>query len=126
MVQMGEVRIGAKRAFAPLPPFTTPQELFADSLPVLDPPSRMSVTDAAERYVRVQVQGAWQGFDREVTPYMVEPSDMTQSRLFTAVVFTGPSQSGKTKMLETTAMHAVACDQRPVLIVHMTKSDRDK
>ncbi|MBY6160025.1 phage terminase large subunit family protein [Mameliella alba] len=125
MVQVSDVRIGQAISFAPLPPFPTASDLLADALPVLDPPSRMSVTDAAERYVRIQVQGAWQPFDRSVTPYMVEPSDMTQSRLFKAVAFTGPSQSGKTKMLETTAMHAVCCDQRPILIVHMTQRDRD-
>lgn len=126
MVEMSDVKLGGKLLFAPLPPLVTPQELLADALPVLDPPSRMTVSDAAERYVRVQVQGAWQSFDRSTTPYMVEPSDMTQSRLFKAVGFVGPSQSGKTKMLETVAFHAVTCDQRPVLIVHMTKSDRDK
>lgn len=126
MVQLSDAALGGSLTFAPLPPLATPQELLADALPVLDPPSRLSVTDAAERYVRVQVQGAWQNFDRTVTPYMVEPSDMTQSRLFKGVAFTGPSQSGKTKMLETVAFHAVTCDQRPVLIVHMTKSDRDK
>ncbi|MCA1337364.1 terminase gpA endonuclease subunit [Pseudooceanicola marinus] len=112
--------------FAPLPPLTTPQEILADCLPILDPPSRVSPTAAAERYVRVEVQGAWQDFDRDLTPYMVEPTDMTQSRRFKGVGFVGPSQSGKTKMLETTAFHAVTCDQRPTLIVHMTKGDRDK
>lgn len=126
MVQMSDTRVGAGVIFAPLPPFMTPAEILADALPVLDPPSRMSVTDAAERYVRVQVQGAWQNFDRSVTPYMVEPTDVTQSRLFKTVAFMGPSQSGKTKMLETVAFHAVTCDQRGVLIVHMTRPDRDK
>ena len=118
--------LGAVHRIAPLPPMPTAHELLADALPLLDPPSRMSVTDAAERYVRVQVQGAWQQFDRDLTPYMVEPTDMTQSRRVRAVGFLGPSQSGKTKMLETTAFHAVTCNQQPVLIVHMTKSDRDK
>jgi len=126
MVHITDARIGAALKFAPLPPLVTPQELLADALPVLDPPSRLSVTDAAERYVRIQTQGAWQGFDRTVTPYMVEPTDMTQSRLFTAVAFAGPSQSGKTKMLETVAYHAITCDPRPVLVIHMTKGDRDK
>lgn len=126
MVQLSEARLGQVLTFQPLPSFAHPAELLADALPVLDPPSRITVSDAAERFVRIQVQGAWQNFDRTVTPYMVEPSDITQSRLFKAGVFLGPSQSGKTKMLESTALHAVTCDQGPVLIVHMTKSDRDK
>ncbi|MEE3316915.1 MAG: terminase gpA endonuclease subunit [Pseudomonadota bacterium] len=126
MFELSDVRIGQVQRLRQLPPMMTPEELFADALPLLDPPSRMSVTDAAERYMRVEVQGAWQNFDRSVTPYMVEPTDMTQSRLFRGVGFVGPSQSGKTKMLETVAAHAVAVNQRPTLIVHMTRSDRDK
>lgn len=126
MVRISDGRIGQRLHFAPLPPLTTPQDILADCLPILDPPSRVSPTAAAERHVRVQVQGAWQSFDRSLTPYMVEPTDMTQSRLWKGVGFVGPSQSGKTKMLETVAFHAVTCDQRPVLVVHMTKGDRDK
>lgn len=118
--------LGAVHAIAPLPPMTTARELLADALPLLDPPSRISVTEAAERYVRVQVQGAWQPFDRDVAPYMVEPTDTTQSRRFRACAFVGPSQSGKTKMLETVALHAVTCNQQPVLIVHMNRPKRDE
>ncbi|NVK57317.1 MAG: phage terminase large subunit family protein [Alteromonadaceae bacterium] len=126
MVRISEGRMGQRLQFAPLPPLMTPQEILADCLPILDPPNRVSPTRAAERYVRVQVQGAWQNFDRDLTPYMVEPTDMTQSRRYKGVGFVGPSQSGKTKMLETVAFHAVTSDQRPTLVVHMTKGDRDK
>ncbi|HGG04735.1 MAG TPA: terminase [Aliiroseovarius sp.] len=126
MVQVSDFALGKVQTFAPLPPFTTPEEIMADALPLLDPPSRMTVTSAAEQYLRVPVQGAWQRFDREVTPYMVEPSDATQSRLFKAVGFVGPSQSGKTMMLQAVTMHAVTCDQDTVMIFHMSRSDRDK
>lgn len=126
MVEISDRRIGTLRQFAPLPPLMTPEEILGDALPVLDPPSRMTVTDAAERYIRIQAQGAWQQYDREVTPYMVEPADMTQSRRFKAVAFEGPSQSGKTMMLQSVSMHAVTVDQAPTLIVHMSKPERDK
>lgn len=126
MVVIPDSRMGSVRRFAPLPPLTTPEEILADALPMLDPPSRLTVTEAAERYINVQVQGAWQGFDRTVTPYMVEPSDVTQSRIFKVVAFMGPSQSGKTMMLQTVSLHAVTCDQNPTLIVHMSRPERDK
>ncbi|MBL3580772.1 phage terminase large subunit family protein, partial [Rhodovulum visakhapatnamense] len=58
--------------------------------------------------------------------YMVEPSDVTQSRIFKVVAFMGPSQSGKTMMLQTVSLHAVTCDQNPTLIVHMSRPERDK
>lgn len=126
MVTMPDGAIGQAVRLAQLPPFARVEDILADALPVLDPPSRITVTEAAERYLRVQVQGAWQAFDRSVTPYMVEPSDVTQSRKYKGVAFVGPSQSGKTLMLQTVCYHAITCDQRPVLIVHMTRGDRNK
>lgn len=109
----------------PLSPYITPEDLVREALPFLDPPSRMSVTDAAELYVRVPLGGLWQSYDRTLTPYMVEPADTTQSRRFLSGTFVGPAQSGKTKMLETVALHSVMCDPSPVQIVHMSRTDAD-
>lgn len=125
MVVMSDRPIGRLTRIPPLPPFVTIEEVIADALPLLDPPNRMTVTDAAERFMRVPVAGVWQSYDRMVTPYTVEPADITQSRKFKAAVFVGPSQSGKSKMLETVAMHAVMCEPDPVQIIHMTKTDAD-
>lgn len=123
MVQMSEA--GGILNIAPLPPFVTADDILADELPLLDPPSRISVTDAAEQAVRVQVAGVWQSFDRSVVPYTVEPADITQSRRFTAVCFVGPSQSGKSEMLKTVALHAPLHEPSPVQVIHMTKTDAD-
>lgn len=123
---MVEVSPEAPRSLAdipPLPPFARVGDLVLDALPLLDPPTRMSVTDAAERYVKIPRAGMWRDFDREVTPYMVEPADITQSRRYRAVPFVGPSQTGKTVFLQNVAAHAVMCHQAPMHIVHMTQAD---
>jgi len=125
MVEMPDRGLGRLTRIPPLPPFTTPEELLADALPLLDPPSRVSVTDAAERFLRVPMQGNWMPFDRTVTPYTAEPADITQSRRFKAVVFLGPSQSGKSQMLLSVAAHAITCAPGPVQVIHMTKTDAD-
>lgn len=125
MVLMLDRGLGGLAQVAPLPPFVTPEELLADTLPLLDPPSRISVTDAAERYLKVPVQGNWQAYDRTVTPYTVEPQDISQSRRFKTVCFVGPSQSGKSQMLLSVSAYAVMCAQAPVQIIHMTKTDAD-
>lgn len=117
--------IGPIARIPPLPPFVTAEELLMDALPLMDPPSRISVTEAAERSLRVPVQGNWVGFDRTVTPYTVEPQNMTQSRLFKSVCFVGPSQSGKSQMLLSVVAHAVTCAPGPVQVIHMTKTDAD-
>ncbi|TQS73303.1 terminase [Rhodobacteraceae bacterium] len=112
-------------AIPPLPAWTQPTELLADALPLLDPPSRISVTDAAERFMRVPIAGDWAKFDRDVAPYMVEPADITQSRRFKSVCFVGPSQSAKTTMLITVAVHSVMCAPAPVQVIHMSRPDAD-
>jgi len=128
MIEISGQRIGARSGglYEPLPPYARPEDLLADALPILETVNRMSVTDAAERYVRIEAQGSWQGVDRMVTPYMVEPADMTASRRFKAVAFVGPSQSGKTLMLQTSCLHRVTCDPMPVQIIHMSRPERDK
>lgn len=123
MVQISDAPIGAKVSIGQLPPFTTPEEILADALPLLEPASRMSVTAAAERYIRVEVAGHWQAYDRNVTPYLVEPQDITTSRLYTSSALVAPSQCGKTKGLEIIGLHRVTCDPMPVQVIHMTKTD---
>ena len=125
MVEMLDRGLGPLSRIPPLPPFVTPEELVADALPLLDPPSRVTVTTAAEQALRVPVAGRWQSYDRTVTPYMVEPQDMTQSRRFKAVVFVGPSQCGKSQMLLAVSAHAITSAPGPVQLIHMTKTDAD-
>jgi phage terminase large subunit GpA-like protein len=125
MVVMADRAIGVPK-IAPISPFCSPRELLADALPLLQPASRISVTEAAEMYLRVPLGGVWGRFDRTVAPYMVEPADTTRSRRFQAGAFVGPKQSGKTAMLSAVALHAVTCDPDPVRIVHMDKKSADQ
>lgn len=125
MVLMPDHPAGVHR-IAPPRAFLSPRELLADALPLLQPASRTGVTAAAEQFLRVPVAGVWQRFDRLTVPYIVEPSDMTQSRRFRTVCFVGPKQSGKTTMLQTVALHAVMCAPDPVRIVHMDRRSADQ
>jgi phage terminase large subunit GpA-like protein len=74
--------------------------LCSTSTKILSPPERLSISDAAEKYRYVKVQGAYQGqWDNETAPYMVQPMDMLNSRTKSSVIFVGPAQSGKTDAL---------------------------
>lgn len=59
MVVMPDRGIGVLARIPPLPPFVTPEELLEERKGVLEPPSRISVTDAAKRrpVVRTAVGG---------------------------------------------------------------------
>ncbi|MBJ2150640.1 terminase gpA endonuclease subunit [Paracoccus sp. IB05] len=105
----------------PLPPYTDPRSALKRALPSLRPGKRVSVTASAEQHMRVNVSGQWKKFRADVAPYMVEPTDMSASRQFRALVFAGPSQSGKTLMLQTVACHAIMSDPGRVALFQMTR-----
>lgn len=126
MIEISDRALGQVIDIAPLPPFADARDILRDSLPLLDAPSRVLPIEAAASHVRVEMRGVWQNFDPDVTPQMVEPVNTSQSRLYKGGAFVGPSQSGKTMALITTAMHPVLCDPAPVLVVHMDRPSRDR
>jgi len=76
------------------------------------PPERLSVTEASEKYVKVRTaSGAIEPWNPDLTPYMIKPMNLLNSREYDAVIFVGPAQSGKTQGLITCFMaYIVKCD----------------
>jgi phage terminase large subunit GpA-like protein len=75
-------------------------DIFIDAAQVFRKADRLSVTDVAEQYVMIKRLGARsEPWNRERTPYMVEPQNLLSSRELSAVIFAGPAQSGKTESL---------------------------
>ncbi|WP_273687349.1 phage terminase large subunit family protein [Ketogulonicigenium vulgare] len=109
------------RGFEPLPPFADPRIALKAALPALRPAEQITVTEAAEKYMRVNVSGQWQEFSRDVTPYMVEPTDMIASRMYRGLAFCGPAQSGKTQMLQAAVAYTVASNPGRVALFQMTR-----
>lgn len=98
-------------------------EIRRDVAQLLRPPQRISVSEAAERYLRVGTPGGFVGpWSRETFPYMAEPLDMTSSRHVTGVVFVGPSQSGKTfSLIGGRIAYAKKCNPADQLIIQMSQ-----
>lgn len=126
MLENRDFALGQVMDLPPLPPHTKAREVLGDCLPILDAPSRITPIEAAQSKIRVEARGVWQNYDPDVTPYMVEPANTTQSRLYKGGAFVGPSQAGKTIALITTALHPVLCDPAPTLIMHMDRPSRDR
>lgn len=71
-------------------------ELIVEVAAVFQPPERLTVTEAAQKYVTLKNPPRYEGpYLPELTPYMVEPQNMTQSPDHTALIFCGPAQTGK-------------------------------
>ena len=126
MVMIPNRRSGEVPELPPMPPYATAGAALARALPSLSPSRRMSVTDAAERHMKVNANGRWASFDRGVTPYMVEPANMIASRRYREVIFVGPARAGKTVMLLYSVSHLVLCEPGICRIVHMTEASGEQ
>ncbi|GKX33720.1 MAG: terminase [Rhizobiaceae bacterium MnEN-MB40S] len=107
----------------PVPDYCDPVDLLAEALPTLKPPRRIDVPDwaAKERRLRTpSYSGPWKN---DFAPYMVEPSQMTTSRRFGAVAFTGPARTVKSdSLILNTFGHRVCCMPREMKIICPTEA----
>ena len=120
MVTLPNRRSGEAFELPPMPPYASASSVLVSALPSLAPATRMGVVDAAEAHMKVNANGRWADFDRQVTPYMVEPANMLTSRRYRELIFCGPARAGKTVMLLCGVSHLVLCDPGNCQIVHMT------
>ncbi|GGA23982.1 phage terminase large subunit family protein [Neptunicoccus cionae] len=126
MVTLPDRQAGEIPELPPMPPHASAASVLVQALPSLSPATRMGVVDAAEANMKVNANGRWADFDRNTTPYMNEPSDMTNSRLYREVIFAGPARAGKTVMLLATVSHLIVCDPGICRIVHMTENSGEQ
>lgn len=87
------------------------------------PPRRMPIADAVKKYMRVP-KGAGNSveWDPELTPYIIEPMNCLASREYDAVIFVGPSRTGKTiGLIDGWIVYTIVCDPSDMLVVQMTE-----
>lgn len=65
------------------------------------PPERLTVTQAAVRFVKIKEKNYSGPWNERKTPYVVEPQNMTMSLDYTGMVFVGPARTGKALALDT-------------------------
>lgn len=85
---------------------------------IFQPPERLNVSDAAQRYVTLHNPPAYIGpYKNDKTPYMREPMDAYASRHHTGMIFVSSAQSAKTQglILNTTA-YTVKCNPADIII----------
>lgn len=77
-------------------------QLVGECLSVLEPPERLTVSEASEKYRFVNNPGSYVGqWKNDTVPYMVEPMDVLRSRDYQACIFVGAAQTGKGLPLDT-------------------------
>lgn len=86
---------------------------------LIQPPERISVAQAAEKYRYVNQPGAYVGpWLNTTAPYMVEPMDTFASAEYSGLIFVGPAQSGKTdSLIINTVLYSAKVDPLDMMIV---------
>lgn len=103
--------------------FETLEEMAVSAAEGVRPPERLTVSQAAARYRRLNMPGSYVGpWKNETTPYLVEPMDVLTSRQHTGMVFAGPAQSGKTDMYLNWQAYTVICDPADMMLVEKSRS----
>lgn len=106
----------------PLPGFTRPDDLIRKAAVALRPPAMISVSDCAEKHVRLNNPGSYVGpFRNEMTPYIVEPQDRAISRSIDEIHFVAPSQIAKSQLYLNILAHAIKYRPADGLLIQPTK-----
>lgn len=102
----------------------SPNQIIRDCAEILKPPRRLSVSEAAEKYIWLDIPGGYNGPWRNDLPYyMVEPAACLTDRIYQGVIFAGPAQSAKTQVLvDNWFAHTVICDPSDMMIVQTSQT----
>lgn len=103
--------------------FETLEQMVAETAATVRPPERLSVSEAAAKYRYVNNPGAYVGhWLNSMTPYLVEPQDILTSVSYTAMIFAGPAQAGKTDMYLNWQSHSVICDPADMMLIEKSQA----
>lgn len=95
-----------------------------DLTEILRPPERMTVSQAAELYRKLNNPGSYVGpWLNDKTPYMVEPADLLTDRDYSGIVFIGPAQTGKTDaLILNSILYSVVCDPMDMMVYQTSQT----
>ncbi|PZR90329.1 MAG: hypothetical protein DI537_19125 [Stutzerimonas stutzeri] len=104
------------------PEFRTLEEMVVAAAQMVQPPERLTVSEAATKYRKLDNPGSYTGpWLNEKTPYLIEPMDELTSLDFTGLIFAGPARTGKSDMFFNWLTHTAICDPADMMRVDMTK-----
>lgn len=106
------------------PEFENLGDIILECAAVFQPPERLSVADAAEKYVYLHNPPAYIGvFKNATTPYMVEPMNTFASREFKGIAFVSSAQSAKTQgLILNTLAYTIRCNPVDVILYNPSQA----
>lgn len=99
-------------------------EIVHETAEILQPPERLTVSQAAAKYRQLNNPGSYVGpWLNETTAYMVEPMDVLTQRDYNACVFVGPAQCAKTDaLLLNWVNYGILCDPADMLLIEKSQA----
>ncbi|AOR78552.1 hypothetical protein BES08_07325 [Novosphingobium resinovorum] len=97
------------------------EELIAAATEAVAPPERITVTEAAKKYVRIKEKNYSGLWSEDKTPYLVEPQNVLTSLAYQGMVFVGPARTGKSQMWLNWMSHSAICDPADMMLVQMSQ-----
>lgn len=103
------------------------EQMLVAAAAMVRPPERLTVAEAAEKYVYLNYPGAYVGYySNELAPYMREPMEVLTSRDFTSMAFVGPARAGKSQVFLNWVGYSAVCDPADMIMAQpSTTSARD-
>lgn len=84
------------------------------------PPERISVSEAAVRYLKLKGGGGFVPWSSDKSPYMLEPMNLMNGREFHTIGFMGPARSAKTaSLILAPIIHSIMCEPADIMMIHM-------
>ena len=102
------------------PAYRTLEQILIGIANAIRPPERLTVTQAAEKHVRIKEKNYSGPWKASKTPYVVEPQDMLTSLNYTGMAFVGPARTGKSQMWLNWMTHTALYDSADMMLLQMS------
>lgn len=103
------------------PSYASLQHLVVAATEAVEPPERLTVSEAARKYVRIKEKNYGGPWSSDKTPYLVEPQDALTSLNYTGMCFVGPARTGKSQMWLNWMSHGARCDPADMMLLQMSQ-----
>lgn len=99
-------------------------DIIIECAAIFQPPERLTVAEAAGKYVYLHNPPAYIGpYINDTTPYMVEPMDTFASRDHTSLIFASSAQSAKTQgLILNTLAYTVKCNPVDIILYNPSQA----
>lgn len=99
------------------------EDLIVQTAEGVQPPERITVAQAAEKYRKLNNPGSYVGdWKNSKVPYLVEIMEELTSTVFTGTIVVGPAQTGKTDIFLNWVTHTVICDPADMMFVNTSNA----